>query len=232
MGSSGFKLAVVIILFILLAPLPSSWAVTGKYVLLTFDDGPDSRYTPEILDTLKQYDIRAMFFIVGKQGRDNPELLRRLVAEGHTIGNHTFDHGSIEKMAGEELQAQVLMTDSVVKIADGLLPLFFRPPAGHYNKNNAHALKELGKQTLLWDLGLEKSGERDPAALVARLLQRARDRRQLILLLHDGSVDGNDRTATVKALPLLIESLKEQGYVFIDPSTPEGKEFILFHGRP
>lgn len=89
----------------------------------------------------------------------------------------------------------------------------------------------MGKRMLLWDLGLERSGMADPAALVERLVERARGRQQLILLLHDGNVDGNDRAATVKALPMLIEKLKEQGYTFIDPGTPQGEDFMNLYSR-
>lgn len=225
------KLVSFILLLILLLPLSGGWAQTDKVVLLTFDDGPDSRYTPEILSTLKENDIKALFFVIGSQIEANPGLFQIMIKQGHTIGNHTWNHRRIDKLAEQELIDEVLQTDESISFFTGKTTVYFRPPRGCYTKENEACLLALGKINLLWDLGLETSGETDPKALVDRLLKRMRNKRELILLLHDGNVDGNNRTPTVEALPLLIKELRRRGYRFLDPASHKGQQLILRHAE-
>lgn len=117
-----------ILLFFLLLPLAGSATVGAKQVLLTFDDGPDPRYTAEILDILQEHKIKGLFFVLGKQVEENPWLLDRLLAEGHTIGNHTYDHRGIKKMTAKGLETEVAATDSLIEKAGGPAAVYFRPP--------------------------------------------------------------------------------------------------------
>lgn len=211
---------------LLLLPQTGSVSPANRNILLTFDDGPNPRYTPEILAILRQNDIRAIFFVVGEQAEANPELLRQILSEGHTLGNHTYDHAGIHRMTAHQLQSQVLQTDKAIHSITGVVPTYFRPPRGHYTKENHHALQQLGKCTVLWDLGLEKKLITRPDQLVTHLLSRIGGRKELILLLHDGSVDKNDRTLTVEALPILIHRLSSMGCTFVDPGSKEGQAYL------
>lgn len=204
---------------------PSS---TTRYVLLTFDDGPDPRYTPQVLSILGQQGIRAVFFIVGSQAEAYLELLRDIVAGGHALGNHTFTHTSINGMTPAEVLEEVRRTDAVVSEITGDLPRWFRPPRGLYTEQNFLTLRQAGKEVVVWDAGLEKEGIKEPEVLVDHLIRRVKGQDRLVLLLHDGDPTGShDRTATVEALPLLIDKLRRLGYSFVDPSSPQGQEFLL-----
>ena len=118
------------------------------------------------------------------------------------------------------------MADHAIERVSGITPTYFRPPRGCYTKENHRTLDELGKTTVLWDIGLEKTAIKEPVTLVSHLLSRVGGRQELLLLFHDGNVDGNDRGATVKALPLLIEELIARGCIFMDPASDEGKAYL------
>ena len=102
----------------------------AKKIALTFDDGPSREYTAEILDILKEYGVKATFFVVGVNIEKSPDLLRRIVAEGHEIGNHTYSHPHLQKMDTATLAKELTRTDGLIQSITGLSPTLFRPPEG------------------------------------------------------------------------------------------------------
>ncbi|MBM7854805.1 peptidoglycan/xylan/chitin deacetylase (PgdA/CDA1 family) [Desulfohalotomaculum tongense] len=198
-----------------------------KAVLLTFDDGPDPRCTPDILDILAEHKIKGIFFVTGKACRRHPELLQRIADEGHVLANHTFSHKVIKGMDEEQIINEITSTQKIIYKLTNQSAKYFRPPTGAYGKREALILNELGQEVLMWDLGLEKRNIKTAGGQVDNLISRIGIRRELIILMHDGApFNRHNRNTTVKALPGLIKKLQKQGFSFVDPSSAEGKEFI------
>lgn len=179
------------------------------HAAITFDDGPDPEWTPKILDILKERGVKAAFFLVGQNCEDHPGLVRRILAEGHEIGNHTYSHRNLAVMSGWQMQLELDATQRLIQSITGRSTSLFRPP---YNADsNPTDLSELAPLKLAEDLGytivLEKIDPQDwarPGA--AEIVQRVKDLRAEgnIILLHDA---GGDRSQTVEALPQIIDYL-------------------------
>lgn len=188
-------------------------AVEEDRVAITFDDGPDPEWTPRILDILKQRGVKAAFFIVGQEAERNPDLVRRIVAEGHEIGNHSFTHPNLAELPPSMIRLQLNATERLIESLTGRSTNLFRPP---YNADSHPSkLEELLPISIAQSLGymtvLENIDPKDwekPSAdeLLARV-QTAQDQGNIILL-HDG---GGDRSATIEALPAIIDYLRERG---------------------
>lgn len=186
-----------------------------KAVALTFDDGPNPRYTPSILQVLTRYEVTATFFLLGSQVEEYPVLAERIVEDGHEVGIHSFDHFNLPALSTAALSAQILQTIMAILNAGGRYPRFMRPPRGLYNGQLRRLTELLGIRIVLWSLSSEdwmpgKSGE----AVAQRVLVRVQPGD--ILLFHDGGglIGSREdcRDATVEALPIIIKGLKEQGY--------------------
>ncbi len=183
-------------------------------VALTFDDGPDPEWTPRILDILKTAGVKATFFVTGRNAEDHPELLRRLIAEGHEIGNHTYTHGNMAEMPEWRMRLELDATQRLIESVTGYSTTLFRPP---YNADSTPTdVRELipldfAERELGYTVVLEKVDPQDwarPGADV--ILQRVKNLRHEgnIILLHDA---GGDRSQTVEALPKIIAWLRERG---------------------
>ncbi|MBO8137621.1 MAG: polysaccharide deacetylase family protein [Desulfotomaculum sp.] len=220
-------LAAVITVTLVFAAVTAADTITHKRVLITFDDGPDPRYTPAILDVLAEHNIKAVFFVTGKACQEHPQIVKRIVKEGHVLGNHTYSHFIIKGAKPSLIIKEVTMTDNIIKKLTGKSTNYFRPPTGEIDKEAYDVLKDLGMKVLMWDLGLEKKAIKSAHKMVEHLVGRIGWRRNLVILMHDGSPHGRySREKTVEALPVLITELKNQGFSFINPSSLEGKEFI------
>jgi len=188
-----------------------------KYVAITFDDGPDPVYTPEILDILKEKDVRATFFLVGKNVRSYPEIARRIVEEGHSIGNHTHTHKSLIPLSAKNTYKEIKDAEAAIEEATGVRPTLFRPPRGVYSSYARKFLKEEGYTLVLWDLSTVDWAELAPNKIVANVINKVRP--GSIILLHDSgdliTYRGGNRNSTVKALPEIIDRLRAQGYEFV-----------------
>lgn len=187
------------------------------FIAITFDDGPDPVYTPQILDILKKYDVKATFFMVGKHVEMFPEVAERIVEEGHEIGNHTYSHKNLLFLSKEQAEKEVLDSQKAIEKITGRKPELFRPPRGLYSQAVREIIEEHEYKLVLWSLS-----SRDWTEISARQI---RDQIVLhvsggdIILFHDsGSIiarSGGDRKNTVRALPEIIVMLKEEGYEFI-----------------
>jgi len=179
---------------------------------LTFDDGPCERATPLILDTLRDLNARAAFFVIGVNARRSPRVVRRMYDEGHVVANHSFDHSHFGVMRlGRYWDRQLRQTDELLESIIGVRPALFRPPMGVRHIHLTRAVRRSGHTLLTWTRrgldGVTTSAER----IVHRLVPptRAGD----ILILHDG-IDPNmkrDPSATVAAVRPLILGLRERG---------------------
>lgn len=182
-------------------------------VALTFDDGPDPEWTPKILDVLKEKSVSATFFVVGNNAASNPALMRRIVKEGHVIGNHTYTHPNLAKISAGRTKLELNATQRVIESITGYSTVLFRPPYNADRKPHTvrefRALKtadELGYITVSESIDLEDWQQ--PS--VEKLLTRLRERRSEgnVILLHDA---GGDRSKTVEALPQIIDYLRKRG---------------------
>ena len=176
-----------------------------KVVALTFDDGPDPIDTPDVLDILKEKNVRATFFVLGQAAQANPSLLKRLAMEGHEIGNHSFNHDYQQRRLVEELK----QTDQEVFVATGAHTYFYRPPGGFLSKNQLEIVKKNGHIVALWSV--DSKDWRNPGVkqIVDNVIKSVFP--GAIILLHDG---GYQRTQTVKALGPIIDALRDRGYRF------------------
>ena len=215
---------------------PSSYVVqrTGDrpgLLALTFDDGPDPRWTPAILDILKKENVPATFFIIGKNGQAYPDLVRRIVNEGHEIGNHTYTHPNLGEMPLSITEFELNATQRLIESLVGRSTALLRPP--YFGDAEADKPQEVEPAILAQKLGYIVVGVRiDPddwqlpvtaSQIVNRTIDRAIDNnpetRGEVILLHDA---GGDRSATVQALPQMIHELKARGFRFVAVSDLAG----------
>lgn len=183
-------------------------AETGgpKTVYLTFDDGPNNIYHPLILDILKNYNIRATFFLIGNNTLRNPDVAKRTDAEGHIIANHSLTHPFLPNLSPQQITYELSQTDIVLKPVYNQNISLFRPPYGGVNLYVRDISKQLGLKLMLWDVDPRDWTEPDTNELVRRVVDNVQDGSDV--LLH------SNHLSTVKALPKIIETLKSRGYSF------------------
>lgn len=173
-----------------------------KQVALTFDDGP-WQLTSQFLDRLRHYDVPATFFMIGRQVAAQAPLLRRMVREGHALGNHTWSHADV---AGGNA-GQLTSTSDAIRRATGVSPCVFRPPGGATSATLAAQARSLGMVDVLWSIDTDDwRGPPSTATIVARALAAGPGG---IVLMHDG---GGPRGNTLAALPQIISGLRARGY--------------------
>jgi peptidoglycan/xylan/chitin deacetylase (PgdA/CDA1 family) len=184
-----------------------------KYVILTFDDGPDPRYTPQVLDILKAYGAKATFFEVGRNVAKHPELTRRAHEAGHSVQNHTWTHADLRKLSWVQFKDQVESTDQSIIAQTGETPRCLRPPYGAVNPLVTKRIASLGKKVQLWSVDSRDWTRPGTAAIVSRVLAGVRN--GSVILMHDG---GGNRSQTVAALPTILKTLKARGYAVYSTS--------------
>lgn len=183
---------------------------TRNQIALTFDDGPHPPYTGRILDVLESYGVPATFFCVGLNAGARGEDLKRMVEQGHGIGNHTWSHPYLPDLSTTELADQLNRTGDVIAAAAGTTPAFFRPPYGSRTPTVLRSLANLGTRLALWDVDTEDWAMPGPEVIAQTVLRQANP--GSIVLMHDG---GGDRSQTVAALPAVIEGLLARGLEFV-----------------
>ncbi len=181
-----------------------------KVIALTIDDGPWPKTTAEMLDILKRNNVKATFFWVGSALQENPEIAKRVVAEGHAIGNHTWHHW-YRKMDEATAKSEIEKTNDLIYKTTGVKTSFFRPPGGYLNNGLAAYAKSQKNSVVMWSV---TSADTDPRAKYQVFVKNViRDAKPgAIVLMHDG---GGNRERTVKALPAIVSGLKQQGYRFV-----------------
>jgi len=190
-----------------------SYVRTHRPVLsLTFDDGPDPRYTPAVLDLLRRYDARATFFVVGANAAAHPDLVARMRAEGHEVANHTHDHAHLTEISNAEVRDQIARGRRVIGDAGARL---LRPPVGRTSTSVAEVARSLGERQAFWSSCLEACLH-DGARVGGTGLGEALDPGAVVLAHDGGRVEGRwaqeyPRDQTVEALPHLLEALAARG---------------------
>ena len=175
---------------------------SSKVVYLTFDDGPIPECTPEVLDILAKYGVKATFFMVAENAERYPDLLIRVRAEGHTIGNHTYHHMRGHQSCTKKYVADALRGESV------LATKLFRPPHGRMRYSQKNAMLAAGYTIYLWDVLTHDYNPRYSVEKILSVVKRY-TRNGSIIVMHD-SIKSRDRM--LKVLPLVIEWLQSEGY--------------------
>ncbi|WP_330240985.1 polysaccharide deacetylase family protein [Streptomyces sp. NBC_00525] len=186
-------------------------------VALTFDDGPSPLHTDRVLRILKSFGVPAAFFCVGLQVRARPDLVRRMVDEGHEVGNHTWSHAYLPELGEDETVRQLRTTSRVIAEATGVPPVLARPPYGGRGGTVLRATADEGLTTVLWDVEASDWTLPGADAIADSVLRQARD--GSVVLLHDG---GGERDQTVAALPRIIGGLLDRGFQFSGIAGPAG----------
>lgn len=181
--------------------------VPGKEIMLTFDDGPDLMTTPAILDILKKFEIKAMFFVIGSKAEVHPEVILRIMEEGHVIGNHSYLHeNSIGIYSRKKLFADIKRCSDVIEGITGIAPQHFRPPFGVTNPRFAQVLASLDMRSVGWSLRSYDTVVRQPERLLSYVFRRLRP--GSIVLFHD------NQKVTVTALPEFLKECREKDFIF------------------
>ncbi|GAA2544940.1 polysaccharide deacetylase family protein [Streptomyces fimbriatus] len=179
----------------------------GRIMVLTFDDGPDPRYTPDILDTLARYEVRAMFFVCGEMAAGNRDLLVRMADEGHVVGNHTWSHPLLTRLGRGRIRSEMERTSDVVETACGERPEWFRAPYGAWNRAAFQLGAELGMEPLAWTVDTLDWTTPGTRTIVDRVTDGAAP--GVVVLSHDA---GGDRSQSVRALRAYLPELLDSGY--------------------
>jgi peptidoglycan/xylan/chitin deacetylase (PgdA/CDA1 family) len=195
-----------------------------KQIALTFDDGPNGPHTLRLLELLAKLGVKATFFMIGSYVRQQPEIARAVAQGGHVIGNHTFSHPRLILKTAVETRAELAQCRSALQDAIGEHSNLFRPPFGGRRPATLRVVRELGLQTVMWNVSGKDWKAPTAAAIedeVVRLIHGGD-----VVLLHDGSHRGMgaDRTRTVAATEGLIRRLRDQGYEFVTVEEMRSKE--------
>lgn len=177
-----------------------------KIIALTFDDGPKPR-TAELLDILASMNVKATFFAVGKMIIPNADIFKRMEREGHEIGNHTYYHQSLNYISAKEVTQEVFTNISVIRSITGKDTRFFRPPGAHIGNKLPGILKMYGITNVLWTANCSGFEGTDPKKMVDYVVSAAKPGG--IILMHN--IEG----VTLNALPIIIDTLRAQGYKFV-----------------
>ncbi|MFH1452777.1 MAG: polysaccharide deacetylase family protein [Armatimonadota bacterium] len=183
----------------------------GKNIALTFDDGPNPDNTPKILDILKDYNIKAVFFVVGEMAERNPRLTRRIVNEGHILGNHTYSHPDMDKVTREELEEELIKTQKAVNKALGYEYKMtkFRPPGGRYNEVVLNAAESSGlTEIVLWTVN-SFDWENPGKELMTKNVADGVAKKGGVVLFHDL------QPFCLECLADILDKLQENEYKFV-----------------
>lgn len=179
----------------------------SKNIALTFDDGPNAKYTPQVLAILAKEKIHATFFLIGKNAEHLPNLVKQIHQEGHEIGNHTYSHPRLTKVSSWKIKDEVEKTRDIVKEITGQPTVLFRPPYGIFDTRTLAELAIRKFDVVLWSIDSRDWAKPGTKAIEKNILSRVRG--GSIILCHDS------HDQIVQVLPEIIEKLKAQGYKFV-----------------
>ena len=196
-------------------PIYTGGSDSNHSIALTFDDGPHSEKTPEILDILQEYEVKATFFVVGENIQSNAEIFERIISDGHEVGNHTFRHKYLIKNRNSrrDMEREIDLCDDEIFNHSEYSSVLFRPPGGIYDATLASVCNDRGYSMVLWSIDTRDWDGRKAADIENEILSNVSD--GSIILMHD-YVCGESYTA--EALRSVIPKLKELGYCFVTVS--------------
>jgi peptidoglycan-N-acetylglucosamine deacetylase len=186
-----------------------------KLVALTFDDGPDPVYTPQILDALAKYKAKATFFVIGAEAERYPQIIQRQTKEGHELANHTYHHNFRDHFNPEKLKDELDKTSKVIQDLTGQSPSLYRPHSGYYNEKIVNTAINNGYRVILWSWHQDTKDWKRPG--VGKITNNvvSDSKPGDIVIFHDA---GGDRTQTIKAVENILEILDKKGYKFVTVS--------------
>jgi peptidoglycan/xylan/chitin deacetylase (PgdA/CDA1 family) len=189
---------------------PATYAqvrVDQPYIAMTFDDGPSAENTPRLLEMLKQRNIKATFFLIGQNVAANPDLVRRILADGHEIGNHSWTHPQLSKLSDDRVTMEITKTQDAIKDASGFTPSLLRPPYGAITPRQREWVEDrFGLNVILWSVDPFDWKRPGASVITQRILSQVRP--GAIILSHD------IHKQTVDAMPATLDGLIAKGYKF------------------
>jgi len=196
----------------------------SKQIYLTYDDGPNDPHTLKLLEVLAKHSVRATFFMIGRFVRQRPDIARAVAQAGHVIGNHTFSHPLLIFKSAAQTRTQLVDCHQTLEDTIGKHSNLFRPPFGGRRPATLRVARELGLQTVMWNVtGYDWNAP--PAAVIEQKVVRQM-RGGDVILLHDGGhrAMGADRAQTVIATENLIRRYRDQGYEFVTVPETTGRD--------
>lgn len=181
------------------------------YIALTFDDGPHPTHTPRLLNILKAHNVKATFYVTGQNAARYPHIIRRMVADGHEIGNHTWSHPNLTKLSDNQVKSQIDRSNVAIANAAGVKARTFRPPyAAMTSRQRAGVKAQYGYPIVFWSVDPRDWKDRNASLVTSRILNQTK--RGSIILLHD------IHASSVAAVPNTINGLLSKGYQFVTVS--------------
>lgn len=185
--------------------------ISQPVLAMTFDDGPHPSLTPRLLDLLKEKNIKATFFVVGSNAKEYPHIIRRILAEGHEIGNHTYTHCSLPSRSDEQIRKELKESEDAIYAAANYRPHLIRPPYGAINARIKDLMfSEFGYTTIMWSVDPQDWRRPGASVVTSRLVSGARP--GAIMLAHD------IHPGTIAAMPSMFDQLLAKGYQFVTVS--------------
>ncbi len=184
-----------------------------KQIALTFDDGPHPTKTPQILDILNKYDIKATFFLIGKNIEYYPDIVKREINEGHEIGNHTYSHAQLDKLTKEAIEKEISDFENTLSCLCDYAPSIIRPPCGSFGNELKSAVEKINYKIVLWSIDTRDWSHTPADIITNNILSKAKSGD--IILMHD-YITGDSPTPAV--LEVIIPNLIEAGYEFVTVS--------------
>lgn len=173
-------------------------------IAITFDDGPDGRYTEQLLDGLKKRSVRATFFVTGEKAEEFPDIVRRMSEEGHLVGNHTYSHMQLSEGKEEQFKRELQRTNEVIEELTGETPAFVRPPFGTWEKKFED---ELNMFPVLWTIDPLDWCSSNAECVARKVIAKAREND--IILMHD------QYKSSITAALQIVDALQKEGYEFV-----------------
>ena len=203
----------------------NSCNVDGSYVAITFDDGPHPKLTPRLLDILKERGLKATFYVIGQNVVQYPEIMQRMVAEGHEIGNHSYTHPSLTKIGAAKITEEISKTNEAILQACGVKPSTMRPPYGATNAAITKRLNdEFGLAVIMWSVDPLDWKIRKASHVSNHILQNSKS--GSIILAHD------IHPSTIDAMPASLDGLLAKGHQFVTVSELIAKDRPVGPGVP
>ncbi len=193
------------------AYLPAVCTTNGNGLLLTFDDGPDEQNTPKVLSVLRKYNVKAVFFCIGSKALQHPEIVQRIVADGHIVGQHTFHHNPFRSFCSTNSYFAELKKAHEALRSVGVVPTLFRPPLGITNYMIKHAVQRIGYTTVGWSVRSFDTRRESRSKVISRVANNLRP--DSIVLLHD-RLNNSDEVAEA-----IITLAQKQNMAFCNPHT-------------
>jgi peptidoglycan/xylan/chitin deacetylase (PgdA/CDA1 family) len=189
----------------------NSCNVSDNSIAITFDDGPHPQLTPKLLDLLKERGIKATFYVIGKNVEAYPEIAKRIVDEGHEIGNHTWNHPALSKIGAAKVKSEMDRTTEIIVKTTGVTPATMRPPYGATNATlNRRLDEEFGMKVIMWSVDPLDWKYRNADRVASQLIENTKSGG--ILLAHD------IHASTIAAMPRTLDALTSKGFKFVTVS--------------